>query len=124
MKIIITAALPSLDSEVDPRFGRGAYLLLIDPATLDWQAYPNPGITASGGAGIQAAQFITEQKAEAVVSGDFGPHAFEALNAANLPMYVFGHCGTVREVIAQFKAGQLEQVGTATRDDGHSAGRG
>ena len=94
MKIIITATSPTLGSEVDPRFGRGAYLLMVDTATHDWQAYPNPGATASGGAGIQAAQFITEHKAEAVISGDFGPHAFEALSAANLPMYVFGNCHT------------------------------
>lgn len=124
MKIVITATSPTLDSEVDPRFGRGAYLLLIDTATLDWQAYPNPGVTASGGAGIQVAQFITEHKAEAVVSGDFGPHAFEALNAASLPMYVFGNCRTVREVIAQFKAGQLQRIGAATHEDCHAEGQG
>jgi predicted Fe-Mo cluster-binding NifX family protein len=124
MKIIITATSPTLDSEVDPRFGRGAYLLMINTATLDWQAYPNPGVTASGGAGIQAAQFVTSQKAEAVISGDFGPHAFEALDAAGLPMYVFGNCRTVREVIAQFKAGQLQRVGAATRGDCHAEGQG
>jgi predicted Fe-Mo cluster-binding NifX family protein len=124
MKIVITTTSPTLDSEVDPRFGRGAYLLIIDTATLDWQAYPNPGVTASGGAGIQAAQFVTGQKAEAVISGDFGPHASEALDAAGLPMYVFGNCRTAREVVAQFKAGQLRQVGTPTREDGHSEGQG
>jgi predicted Fe-Mo cluster-binding NifX family protein len=124
MKIIITVASPTLDSDVDPRFGRGAYLLMIDTATLDWQAYPNPGVTASGGAGIQAAQFITKHKTEAVISGDFGPHAFEALSAANLPMYVFGNCRTVREVMAQFKAGQLQRIGAATREDCHVEGQG
>ena len=124
MKIVMTTVTPDIESEVDPRFGRGAYLLLIDTATLDWQAYPNPGVTASGGAGIQVAQFITEHQAEAVVSGDFGPHAFEALNAASLPMYVFGNCRTVREAMAQFQAGQLQRIGTATRSDGHSEGQG
>jgi predicted Fe-Mo cluster-binding NifX family protein len=119
MKIIITTVSPTIESEVDPRFGRGAYLLVIDPDTLEWQAHPNPGVTASGGAGIQAAQFVTEHKAEAVISGDFGPHAFEALNAAGMPMYVFGDSRTAQDVIARFKAGQLEQVGAATREDCH-----
>lgn len=119
MKIIMTTSAPSIESEVDPRFGRGAYLLVIDLDTLEWQAHPNSGVTASGGAGIQAAQFVTNQKVDAVISGDFGPHAFEALNAARLPMYLFGSCRTVREVIAQFKAGQLQPVGTATREDCH-----
>ena len=119
MKIIITTVSPTIESEVDSRFGRGAYLLVIDPDTLEWQAHPNPGVTASGGAGIQAAQFVTEHKADAAISGDFGPHAFEALNAAGMPMYVFGSARTAREVIARFKAGQLERVGAATREDCH-----
>jgi predicted Fe-Mo cluster-binding NifX family protein len=120
MKIILTAVSPDIESNVDPRFGRGAYLLVVDSDTLEWQAHPNPGVTAPGGAGIQAAQFVTGQKAEAVISGDFGPHAFEALNAAKLPMYLFGNCRTVREVIAQFKAGQLQRIGAATREDCHA----
>jgi len=119
MKIIITTVSPTIESEVDPRFGRGAYLLVIDPDTLEWQAHPNPGVTASGGAGIQAAQFVTEHKADAVISGDFGPHAFEALNAAGMSMYVFGDSRTAQDVIARFKAGQLKQVGAATRGDCH-----
>ena len=82
------------------------------------------GRHAPGGAGIQAAQFVTGQKAEAVISGDFGPHAFEALHAAGVPMYLFGDCRTVREVMVQFKAGQLQQAGAATREDCHHEGKG
>jgi len=119
MKIIITTVSPTIESEVDLRFGRGAYLLVIDPDTLEWQAHPNPGVSASGGAGIQAAQFVTEHKADAVISGDFGPHAFEALHAAGVPMYLFGDSRTAQDVIARFKAGQLKQVGAATREDCH-----
>jgi predicted Fe-Mo cluster-binding NifX family protein len=123
MKIILTTVAPNIESEVDPRFGRGAYLLVVDPNTLEWQAHPNPGASASGGAGIQAAQFVTEHKAEAVISGDFGPHAFEALHAAGVPMYLFGDSRTAQDVIARFKAGQLKQVGAATREDCHHEGK-
>jgi predicted Fe-Mo cluster-binding NifX family protein len=123
MKIIITVTSPALDSDVDPRFGRGDYLLVVDPDTLEWQAHSNPGVTAAGGAGIETAQFVTGQKVDAVVSGDFGPHAFQALDAANLPMYVLGNCRTAREVIAQFKERRLQRVGTPTREDCHSEGQ-
>ena len=124
MKIIITTVSPNLESDVDPRFGRGPHLLVVDPDTLQWQAHPNPGASSAGGAGIQAAQFVTSQKADAVISGDFGPHAFEALYAAGMPMYVFGNCRTAREVVAQFKAGHLQRVGAATREDCHHEGEG
>jgi predicted Fe-Mo cluster-binding NifX family protein len=119
MKVILTTVAPNIESEVDPRFGRGAHLLVVDLDTMEWQAHPNPGASASGGAGIQAAQFVTEHKAEAVISGDFGPHAFEALKAADVRMYLFGDSRTVQDVIARFKSGQLKQIGAATRDDCH-----
>jgi len=115
MKIILTTTSPTLESELNPRFGRGTYLLAVDPNTLQWQAHPNPGLNAPGGAGIKAAQFVAEQKVDAVISGDFGPNAFDALNAAGVPMYVFGATRTVRDAIARFNAGQLERVGAATR---------
>ncbi len=123
MKILITSAAPSLDADIDPRFGRGAYLLVVDSETLQWQAEANAAASASGGAGIQAAQFAVNQKVGAVISGDFGPNAYNALNAAGVPMYLFGAGGTAREVVARFKSGQLQQVGAPT-GPGHHGGRG
>jgi predicted Fe-Mo cluster-binding NifX family protein len=123
MKILLTTVSPDIESEIDPRFGRGAYLLIVDPDTLEWQAYPNPGTSTPAGAGIRAAQFVCDQKADVVISGDFGPHAYQALNAASLPMYIYGSTGTARQVIERFKAGQLQRVGAPTRgdcDQGHS----
>jgi predicted Fe-Mo cluster-binding NifX family protein len=117
MKIILTTTSPNIDSEIDPRFGRGAYLLLMDTGTMQSEAHPNPGVNASGGAGIQAAQFVTDQKAEAVLSGDFGPHAFTALQAAGVSMYVYGDCRTAREAVECFKAGTLKCIGAATRGE-------
>ena len=41
MKIAITAKGADLDSEVDPRFGRAAYILIVDSETLDFEALDN-----------------------------------------------------------------------------------
>ena len=122
MKIIITAASPNIDSEVDSRFGRGAYFLVVDPDTLEWQAHPNPGMSAPGGAGTLAAQFVANQNAEVIISGDFGPNAYGALQAAGVAMYLFGASRTVREAIERFKAGQLERVGAPTGQGRHQRG--
>jgi len=122
MKIILTTTSPSIDSDVDPRFGRGAYFLVVDPDTLEWQAHPNPGVNAPGGAGTLAAQFVADQNAEAVISGDFGPNAYGALQAAGVAMYLFGASRTVREAIERFKAGQLERVGAPTGPGHHRRG--
>jgi predicted Fe-Mo cluster-binding NifX family protein len=80
-------------------------------------------VNASGGAGVQAARFVAERGAQAVVSGNFGPNAFATLNAAGVKIFV-ARRGTVQEVVEQFKAGELEAVGAATRIRGVRHGGG
>lgn len=122
MKIILSAASPNLDSDTDPRFGRAAYFIVVDPDTLAWQAVANPAVGASGGAGSQAAQLIANQHGSAVVSGDFGPNAYAALQTAGIAMYLYGDCHTVRQGIERFKAGLLTNVNAPT-GPGHHSGR-
>ena len=117
MKIVLTVTSPSINADLDPRFGRGAYLLIIDADTQAWEAHENPGVSAPGGAGIKAAQFVTEFPAQAVISGDFGPHAFSALQAVGVAMYLYGDSRTPLEALTRFKAGHLQAVGEATRGD-------
>lgn len=110
MKLIITATSPDINGELEHRFGRAAHFLIVDLDSMEWQAVTNPALNTSGGAGIQAAQFVADQECDAVVSGNFGPNAYNALKTAGLPMYLFGSCQTPSEVIARYKAGQLEQL--------------
>jgi predicted Fe-Mo cluster-binding NifX family protein len=111
MRLVVTTTTPDLDSPVDPRFGRGAYFVLVDSDTMEWQAQPNPAAAAPGGAGIRAAQFVAEQKAGAVISGDFGPNAHQALTAAGVGMYLIGGSASGRQAVERFKAGELESPG-------------
>jgi len=119
MKIILTTVSPNLDSEIDPRFGRGAYFLVVDCDTLVWEAHPNPGVDSAGGAGSLAAQFVANQKAAAAISGDFGPNAYNALRSADVEMYLFGTSRTARETVERFNAGLLERVGAPTGPGHH-----
>ena len=60
MKIAITAKGNRLDSEVDPRFGRAPYILIVDTETLAFEAVDNSdNVNAFKGAGIQAASIIS-----------------------------------------------------------------
>lgn len=120
MKILLTVSSPDIHSPIDPRFGRGAYLLEVDSETQTWHAHPNPGVNASGGAGAQAAQFVAAQQAQAVISGDFGPNAFNALQAAGIAMFLYGETRTAQDAIEKFQAGLLEQVAAPTGPGHHS----
>jgi predicted Fe-Mo cluster-binding NifX family protein len=110
MKLLFTSKSADLTSEIDPRFGRAAFLIVMDSDNGEWEAHPNVSVNSASGAGIQTAQFASSQGVEAVISGDFGPHAMGALKAAQIPMYLYGGCQTVEDAIAQFQAGKLEQL--------------
>ena len=124
MKIIITTSSASLDAVFDPRFGRCANFLTINTETMEWEAFSNPGINASGGAGTQAAQFAAKQKVSAVISGNFGPNASSALNAAGILMYQNKSDGNIKDIVKRFNAGELQQVSAPTTSGTHrSPGR-
>jgi predicted Fe-Mo cluster-binding NifX family protein len=123
MNIVITTISPSIDAEVDPRFGRGAYFLVVDSDTLEWQAYPNPAATASGGAGVQAAQIVAQHGAQVAISGDFGPNAYDALAAVGIQMFLApaDQALTAREMLARYQREELRPV-TGPTGPGHHTG--
>jgi predicted Fe-Mo cluster-binding NifX family protein len=106
MKVAVSAAGPSLDSPVDPRFGRCQYLLIVDSESLDFEAVENPAVMAPGGAGIQAAELVASMGAGAVITGDCGPNAYQVLSTAGIAIFV-GASGSVRQAIEAYKRGEL-----------------
>ena len=59
MKIAVTSQGTSLDSQVDPRFGRAAYILIVDTETFEFEVLDNKeNANALKGAGIQAASMV------------------------------------------------------------------
>ncbi len=97
MKVCITAKGNTLDSEVDPRFGRCQFFLIIETDTLEFNIINNNG-GASSGAGVHAAQLMVDNKVAAALSGAFGPKASAVLEAANIEM-ITNITGIVEEAI-------------------------
>ena len=122
MKIILTASSDNLDGPVDMRFGRAPFFFLYDIDAGAHQTIINPGTNASGGAGIKAAQYVDSLGVKAVISGEFGPNAFDALNAAGIAMYRYESATTCREAIDSFIAGKLAMVGGPSEKGRHSRG--
>ena len=109
MKIAITSSGKSLDSQVDARFGRAAYFIIIDTETMKFSLIENESAAASGGAGISSAKAIIDAGAEAVLTGNCGPNAERTLSAAGVKLYT-GASGTVTEAVELFKSGKLTQA--------------
>lgn len=109
MKICVTSTGNNLDSAVDPRFGRCAYFIIVDPDTLEFKAVNNPNLEAAGGAGIQSAQLIAKEGAEAVITGNVGPNALQTLSVLNLKVFL-GASGSIKEAIQDYQAGKLKEM--------------
>lgn len=120
MKIAITATGKEISSSVDPRFGRTKFFIVVDTETNDSAAHDNAqNLNAAQGAGIQAAETVARLGAEAIITGNVGPKAFRALNAAGIKVLLTKD-GTVADAIRKFKAGELPET-SAANVDGHWA---
>ena len=129
MKVAVSSNGDKLDAQLDPRFGRCAFFLVVNPDDMSFQVFENESAFQGGGAGIQAAQFLTSQGVEAVITGHCGPNAVQTLSAAGVELFA-GQAGTVKEVVERFKTGNLKRTSEATvdshfgMDSGTGIGRG
>ena len=107
MKIAITYRGKTLDAEVDPRFGRAAYILVVDSETFEFEVLDNQeNVNAFKGAGIQAAAMVSEMGAEVLLTGYCGPNAFKTLNVAKIKV-ANDAAGTVKETVRAFNEGKM-----------------
>ena len=113
MKICVTSTGNSLEAQIDPRFGRCSYFVIVDSETMQFEAVPNMAAGASGGAGIQAAQTVANKGVKLLITGNVGPKAFQALASAGIEIAT-GAFGTVREAVEKYKRGELSNTGAPT----------
>ena len=106
MKIAVTSTGPTLNYNVDTRFGRCPYFLIIDTDTMQLEAIENPNMALGGGAGIQSAQLMSEKGVTTVLTGNCGPNAFNIFGQAGIQVIV-GVSGSVCNAVEQFKTGAL-----------------
>jgi predicted Fe-Mo cluster-binding NifX family protein len=107
MKIAVSSTGTIIDSAVEPRFGRCPYFLIVNPATLEFEALANANAELVGGAGIQSAQLIAEKGASVVLTGSCGPNALQVFEKVGIKV-VTGVTGSVSQVVQQFTAGSLK----------------
>lgn len=125
MKVIVTAEGSNLNAPTSPRFGRCSTYVFIETETMAYEAVPNPAAAASGGAGVQAAQFVIERGVQAVLTGNVGPNAADVFQAGNVQVYLNDE-STVKAAVEAFKAGRLPIATGATVKEhaGMRMGRG
>ena len=95
MKVAVSSSGVDLDAQIDPRFGRCAYFIIVETEDMSFEVFDNENIALGGGAGIQSGQFVASKGAKTIITGNAGPNAVRTLTAAGV------------EVIVQFAANNL-----------------
>jgi predicted Fe-Mo cluster-binding NifX family protein len=107
MKIAVSVTTPKSDASFESRFGRAAAFVIVDTNTGEQQVVANPAAQSRGGAGIRAAEFLVRQDVEAVISGAFGPNAYDVLQTSGVRLYQ-AQSGTVDDLVARLLQGDLD----------------
>ena len=118
MKVAVTASGKNLDVQIDPRFGRCAYFIIVETNDMQFEASSNEQAAMVGGAGIQSAQFLASQGVRAVLTGRCGPNAVGALSAAGIDLFL-DQTGTVHEAIERFRNQALQSSSSANVEPHH-----
>ena len=123
MKVAISATGPTLDADVDPRFGRCQYFIIADLETMQIEAMDNSSATAAGGAGISAGQAIAGKGVQAVLTGNCGPNAYQVLSSSGIQV-ITGVSGKVKEASEGYKSGKFQTSAQANVPDHFGMGMG
>ena len=107
-KIAISCEGPSLEDQVDPRFGRAAGFLVVNPETMTTDYVDNGASQVMAqGAGIQAAETVAATGAKVLLTGYVGPKAFMALQAAGIKVGQDLENLTAREAVDRYRNNQV-----------------
>ena len=115
MKIAISSTGNNLESEVDAKFGRCSYFLIIeikDKKVKDVKAIENTAKAQMGGAGITAGEIVANQKVDAIITVNLGPRAFSVFKQFGIKIYQ-GQ-GKIKDVVQDFVNNKLTEMTDAT----------
>ena len=112
MKVAISSAGKTIESDIDIRFGRCPYFLIIDTETNKTKAIENTAKAQAGGAGISAAELVANKKVEAIITANVGPRAFQVFQQLKIKIYQAQ--GKIKQAIENLKKGKLKEITSET----------
>ena len=105
-KMIVAIPVDENKTDVCVSFARAPYFLFRDVEAGTQELRENPAASAEGGAGLQAAQFVVDGQAKALLTVRCGENAAEVLQGADIQIYKT-EGPTVAENLEAFQAGKL-----------------
>ena len=103
MKVAVTSTGATIDDQVESRFGRCPYIVVVDTDDMSAQSVENKNAQLGGGAGIRSAELVSETAARVVLTGKCGPNASQALEAAGIQV-ILDVYGSVRTAVEEYNS--------------------
>ncbi|MEA1925617.1 MAG: NifB/NifX family molybdenum-iron cluster-binding protein [Patescibacteria group bacterium] len=115
MKIAVSSTGKTLENDVDAKFGRCPYFLIVEIENRkikNVNAIENTAKAQMGGAGISAAEIVANEEVEAIITMNLGPRAFSVFEQLEIKIY-HGE-GKIKDVAQEFIDGKLTDITTST----------
>lgn len=112
MKIAFTTQGETMDSEIDPRFGRTSYILIYDTDNENIEVFDNRKIEMEAhGAGPKTSQKIFELGANVLITGNGpGGNASQVLKNADIQIFVGAESMKVKEALDAYMNNELKAL--------------
>lgn len=117
MKIAIASKGEGLKGEVDERFGRAEYFLIVDLEDMKDTTIKNTAKNESSGAGGKAVRLLANEGVKVLIVPELGPKAVTAIEAFEMKVYNNSGFKTVKDAIKGYQDGKLEEVVLATVEE-------
>jgi predicted Fe-Mo cluster-binding NifX family protein len=109
LKIAISSTGKNIEDNVSDVFGRCPYFVIAEIENGEikrTEIIENKSTGQMSGAGISAAQLMAGKNVNAVITGNVGPRALDALEQFDIKVY--SGSGAIKEVLQEFMDGKLK----------------
>ncbi len=112
MKIAFTSKGKDLDAQVDARFGRCEFILVLNDETNEIEIIENSDSSQEAhGAGPKTAQKLFNSNIDVLITGNGpGGNAATVLERANLDIYIGAADKTIKDALAAYKDNSLQKL--------------
>ena len=108
-RVVVTSTGPDLNSKVDLKFGRAAFLLVFDLSDDSLQVIDNRNKPdEKGGKGVRTAKKVLDMEVGAVITGNMGQRVLSEMTGAGIGLFQIDG-GTVEQAIESYRIEVLDQ---------------
>ncbi|MFW5946804.1 MAG: NifB/NifX family molybdenum-iron cluster-binding protein [Candidatus Natronoplasma sp.] len=120
MKVAISVDGNDEKANVDERFARCPYFVIVDTEEMKYESIENEDADGAHGVAPQVVQNLSEIDIEAVITGNVGPNGYRTLVSAGIKPYK--DSGEISKAVEKLKEGELEEIENQTVKGHHGKG--